>query len=308
MSEQDYIKEKDLHNGSEIISIEILEIIIEQTKQCICKINCSSGGTGTGFFCLIPSPDKLTNLPVLITNNHVLEEKDISKGKKINFTINNDKISKEITIDGSRKAFTNQNYDITIIEMKTSDNIDFKTFLQIDENVFKDDPIDFYRQKAIYLIYYPHGNKAAYSSGKIKNINLDSNKIEHICSTKPGSSGCPIINLNNNRVIGIHKGAEKNKNWNLGTFIKQPIEKFYEEYNNEIEKENNENKKLIDNPINNIENKKKSYDYTILREDCYEFDYSFRVIIIGNSGKKIYIFIYKYRCWKIMFINTSNKA
>ena len=81
MSDKYYIKEKNLNNASEIIPIDILEIIIEQTKQSICKINCSNGGTGTGFFCLIPYPDKLNNLPVLITNCHVLEEKDISKGK-----------------------------------------------------------------------------------------------------------------------------------------------------------------------------------------------------------------------------------
>ena len=33
-----------------------------------------------------------------------------------------------------------------------------------------------------------------------KNINLDLKNLEHKCSTKPGSSGWPIINLNNNRV------------------------------------------------------------------------------------------------------------
>ena len=124
MSDKNYIKEKDLNNVSESISIDILKIIIEQTEQSICKINCSNGGTGTGFFCVIPYPDKLNNLQVLITNNHVLEEKDISKGKIIKFTINNEKISKEIKIDDSRKIFTNENYDITIIEMKKSDNID----------------------------------------------------------------------------------------------------------------------------------------------------------------------------------------
>ena len=36
------------------------------------------------------------------------------------------------------------------------------------------------------------------------------------------------MNLYNNRVIGIHKGADI-KNGNLGIFIKEPIEKFYEE-------------------------------------------------------------------------------
>ena len=157
--------------------------------------------------------------------------------------------------------------------MKKSDNIDFKTFLEIDENIFKDGPLDFYRQKSIYLIYYPHGNKASYSNGKIKNINIELNNIEHICSTKPGSSGCPIINLNNNRVIGIHKGAHKFEDWNLGVFIKQPIEKFYEKYN---------------------KNENKDFDYEILEENYHKYELKFKVIVIGNTGKKIYIFIYIY--------------
>ena len=207
-------------------------------------------GRVNGFFCFIPSPDKLNNLPVLITNNHVLKEKDISKDKKIYFTINNDKISKEIEIDDSRVSFTSKDYDITIIEIKKSDNIDFKTFLEIDENIFKDDPIDFYRQKSIYLIFYPLGNKAAFSNGKIKIITLELYNIEHLFSTKPGSSGCSIINLNNNRVIGIHKGADKFEDWNLGIFIKQSIEKFYEEYNCKIKKDDNENEKDIKTQIN----------------------------------------------------------
>ena len=258
MSSKNYIKEKDLKSGSVPIPIDILEIIIEQTKKCICKIE-DNMKNGTGFFCLIPFPDKFHYLPVLISANHVLEKDDVAKGKKIKFTINNDKIYKEINIDESRKIFTNENYDITIVEIKKNDNLDFNSFLEIDENIYKKDLVDFYRQNSIYLIYYPHGNKASYSNGKIKNINLDLNGIEHLCSTKPGSSGCPMLNLNNNRVIGVHVSAHKFEDWNLGAFIKKPIEEFYEEYNNKVKKENNEKKenKFDESEYNNPKINKK---------------------------------------------------
>ena len=186
---------------------------MEQKKKSICKIICNDGGNATGFLCIIPFPDKFNLLPVLITNNHVLAKKDIYKGRKITFTLNDDKIKKEIIIENSRKTFTNENYDITIIEMIQKDNLDFNTFLEIDENIFKENPNDFYRKRSIYLIYYHHDNKAEYSNGLIKNIK--EYNIEHFCSTKKGASGCSIINLHNNRVLAIHIGADKDNDWNL---------------------------------------------------------------------------------------------
>ena len=61
---------------------------------------------------------------------------------------------------------------------------------------------------------------------------------------------------------------------------------------NEQEKENQNNK-----------------DYEILREDFPNYDLSFKIIVIGNSGKiKIILFITKLnRSWKIMLINSSYK-
>ena len=35
--------------------------------------------------------------------------------------------------------------------------------------------------------------------------------IKHTCNTKPGSSGSPILNLENNKVIGLHKAASKKR-------------------------------------------------------------------------------------------------
>ena len=321
MSNQNYIEEKDLDNASEPVSIDILKTIIEQTEKSICKIKCSKEGSGTGFFCVIPFPDKFNLLPVLITNNHVLQKKDISKGKIIKFSLNNEKQFFEISIDSSRKAYINEKYDITIIEIKKTDNLNVNDFLEIDENIYKDNLNDTYKQKSVYLIYYPYGKKASYSNGVIKSINEDNYNIEHLCPTKPGASGCPIINLYNNRVMGIHKGADI-KNWNVGTFIKDPITKFYEENNkkkenkkNEFEKdkepiekfyeENNNKKENVEmdekekNKIYN-EEKKENYDneiqnkidYCILTKDCPYYDLSFKVILLGDSGKIFIYFIY----------------
>ena len=48
--------------------------------------------------------------------------------------------------------------------------------------------------------------------------------------------------------------------------------------------------------------------YEILREDYPNYDLSFKIIVIGNSGKKNkYILIINNRCWKIMLINYGYK-
>ena len=72
-----------------------------------------------------------------------------------------------------------------------------------------------------------------FSSGIIRNIGEDGYSIEHLCDSREGSSGGPIINSTNFQVIAIHKGgAFKAKNFNLSTFLKQPIEIFIKEIKN----------------------------------------------------------------------------
>ena len=112
--ENDDIQEKTLGNNTSLIPLEVLEFLIPKAKKGICKIKCNDGSHGTGFFCNIL--DNWNTLKVLITNNHVLEKEDILIGKKIKFSINNDEIDYEIEIDKSRKIYTSDKYDITIIE------------------------------------------------------------------------------------------------------------------------------------------------------------------------------------------------
>ena len=75
-------------------------------------------------------------------------------------------------------------------------------------------------------MHYPRGNICEYTSGIIKGISLDEIIIDHSCQSQPGSSGSPIINLINHKVIGIHKGSIKNGNCNVGIFLKKVINDF----------------------------------------------------------------------------------
>ena len=75
------IKELEIPDAIEPISIRSTEIILEQMKKCVCKIHVK-GTKGTGFFIKIPFNQGF--LTVLITNNHVIgKEKDDLNDDKI---------------------------------------------------------------------------------------------------------------------------------------------------------------------------------------------------------------------------------
>ena len=158
------IKEKYIEDSISEFDIEGMEQILFQMKYCICRIY-KDKTKGTGFFCKIPLEEKSNFLPVLITNNHVLNENDIDIGKSIELTINNDKVIRKINIDDSRKKITNINLDFTFIEIKPNiDNI--KSFLNIDENVNGEDLFKIkYKNKSVYTLNYPETKKLKVSFG-----------------------------------------------------------------------------------------------------------------------------------------------
>ena len=138
-----YIKEKDIEGAITSIQGETLEKINDQMKNCSCIIECKEKGNGSGFFSLIPFPNKTRSLPVLMTNNHVLSKEDIIKGKKINIYMKEKKFN--ILVDDSRRVHTNKSYDITIIELHENDGLDINKFLEIDDSIYKNKLDDFFK-------------------------------------------------------------------------------------------------------------------------------------------------------------------
>ena len=311
MADKDYIPEKELSNNIKSIPLGAFQFLLSKTG-CICKIECSNGSRGTGFFCKIPYDFNII-LKVLITNNHVLTKEDILKGKKIKFSINNEMLYYEIEIDKSRKTYTNEDCDITIIEIKQNDDLDKIDYFDIDKDIFKENPNKIFNNKQIYLLHYPKGNKMECSMGFIKNIDEGNYTIRHSCDTYGGSSGSPIINSINFHIIGIHKGASKNKqkNYNYGTFLKGPIKQFCgknnlivyinENENNEIKKNNDENNEIKKNNDENHEIKKNNTEKNeikknntekndeLMKEDINEIIIQYKIDDIQDS-KEIRIF------------------
>ena len=231
------IKETIISNYPDIVPYECSKKIIKQMERNICKIKIGQE-QGTGFFCKIPFPDKnnkYINLPVFITNNHILNENIINSNNiVIELDIKEEKEIKKINLN-NRMKYTNKEYDSTIIELKEEDNI--KNYLKLDEKILNGINNDFngkdYLDKTSYIIQYPKGNLSV-SYGVIENI-IENKAYEflHKCSTERGSSGSPILNIDNNKIIGIHQGAYRNK-FNKGVFLNYPIKEFIQKYYKEI--------------------------------------------------------------------------
>ena len=103
----EFEKEKALDLYPLPVTIEGTNIILEQMKKCICKIE-NENGNGTGFLCYIPYKNK--KLEVLMTNNHIINEDIINNNKSIEISLNDNNENKTINIE-KRKIYTSIKYD-----------------------------------------------------------------------------------------------------------------------------------------------------------------------------------------------------
>ena len=225
------IHEKKIIFNHEPITIEKTKIIIEQLKEFVCKIKIQNK-EATGFFCNINYKNE--PLTVLITadhsfNNHNNEnmlENMIRNKEKIILSLNDDRIEKEIDFSSKRMVYRNKTYDTTIIEiLHEIDKIKKNDYLSLDENIYHNSVN--YKLNSVYVLQYPDGKEASVSYGIIKDIDRNNGYIfTHLCSTKTGSSGAPVLNLKTNKIIGIHSGEIENKDLNGGYFLKEAINEF----------------------------------------------------------------------------------
>ena len=283
---EDNTKEKEIVTSPEPVTFEGTKNILDQMNNCVCRIY--NNGKGTGFFTKIPYKNK--ELCVLITNNHVIGINDILNNKNITLYLNNDKIVKSIKLDNNRLRYTNEKLDITIIEIKENkDNLNNK-YLELDDSIInyfklkeKEDPNylnKIYCNKSIYIINYPEDKDVKVSYGQPPK--LFNSEIKHYCSTKEGSSGSPILLINNQKLIGIHYGCSKNYGFNKGTLLIYSIIEF-EKINNNI--------LLINKEEKYIENNNKIKNYIIAEINITENNQNIRIINSYEEYHRKYIYL-----------------
>ena len=280
--ESQIILEGNAKNSINPVSLEEMIKITKQMQYSICKIY-KKEATGTGFLCKIPyNSAKIT---FLITNNHVLNEKDIEINKKITIKFNTEEIYRNIPIDKSRIIITNKDLDFTIIEIKSKDEINQDYILDSDENMIDEKALnDIYINESIYILHYNKGQNIFTSFGLIKGINK--NKIKHSCCTEYGSSGAPIIALKDFKVVGIHYGFNERLKLNEGAFINSVILELRKYKSDNILQEDNDtlfqmnvNYNLFNNNVNEkeiiIEDENSQLILPFQKENCDRYNIIF---------------------------------
>ena len=231
-----------------------LSLPIWLAKKSLCKIRYRNM-MASGFCCLIPIFNK-NKVPVLIACEHLINLDNIRKGCNINLDFNDFHELISIRIDERTKIYSDKKFDITIIEIKETDELKDKLlFMEIDEDVFNENLIQknfgllnayilhycfdiSYREKNInnFVDFKKNNNlklkeitnnKGYYiEEGEIQIIE---NKIIHNMSTGLGSSGAPIISSNKFKVIGYHTGSFM-KGHGFGWLLQIPIQNYIKQF------------------------------------------------------------------------------
>ena len=229
---------KEKYSGAlpEPVSLKGTEKIIDQMNNDICRLF-NNNRKGTGFSVKIPHKKKL--LPVLITNNYVINKDDILNNKIISIYLNNDKILKEIKLDNKRKIYINEKYDITIIEIKENEDKLNNKYLEFDDKIInyfalnKKEELNnlnnIYSKESMYILNYNKNNDIFVSYGNI--LYLNNTELYYQCNIKQGLSGLPILLANNQKLIGIHYNSSKYK-YNKGNILIYLIKEFSKITNN----------------------------------------------------------------------------
>ena len=148
--------------------------------------------TYTGFFCYIPFMNK--KIPVLITTSKHINTNEIIK------SMDENKLQKKIKLNKNKIIYNNKEYNITMIEINLNDNLNKNHFSELDENLFTDNSKLLYENKSLYILYYSFEEKTSITYGFLNK--KQGNNLFHSCNTY--SEGVPILNLENNRVIGLN--------------------------------------------------------------------------------------------------------
>jgi len=285
---EENVEEGQIKGSIDIISIDKINLLSEQMKKCICKID--GNKKGTGFFCKINYENKL--IPVLMTNYHVVNSDYFERENNLIVSTNEKRFAINISNNNILYSSTNKEYDLMIIKLNESQD-EINNYLEIDKHIFSNKSEKAYENESIYILHYASGGKPSISFGYgfKQNNNYEMN---HLCNTENCSSGSPILSLSSNQIIGIHRGCIRKKDGtttNYGTFLKFPLNELNQ---NKINKINS----IIENNNDNVKNNNEKTDL-IIKEKNYK--YNDLIDFFTNTNEKL-----DYDRIKILFNKIEN--
>ena len=157
------------------VTNHFIKKILNQLENCFFKINEKDDKFGIGLFCNIKYKNE--TIPVIIINDKI--NNDIINVSKNN----NDKIKIEL----GDVRYNDEEFNISILEIKQNHNYNFP-FFDIDDDIYLNDSKMYYYKKQIYIIQYIKDNETLVSYDSINDINTKYIRFFHNLSNKNESS------------------------------------------------------------------------------------------------------------------------
>ena len=218
-------------NKSEI-SIDFKQmknILDSDIANCVCKIKIVSNNRlimGSGFFCEIPSK----KFKFLVTDSVLLDERTLIELKTLKISDHKNK-EMEINFELKRLKLFNKELNYTIIEILKNDKIQY--FFPIEES------INLEINEKIFCFHFSKRENLTFSTGRI--IKIKDNNVFYSIQSESGSSGSPIILLEEKKLIGMHIGSYRKdgKNIRFGLLISSIYNDIIDKCGNFIRDYNN---------------------------------------------------------------------
>ena len=214
-------------------------------KKRTCKILLENGKEGFGFFVKI----LFSSFKVFIININLIKESILGKTNKLRIKINNN--VKEMDLN-NRIISTNKKLNISIIEiLNESDGIN--DYFEYNDNI--SELIDC---ESICIFNNQNNINESIICGGVKRKEIINENFIYSCKNNNIYFGSPIIDLLNDKIIGIHVKFDKLNN--VGNILKEPIDTFIKEKTFSITSHiNNLGKRRILAELKNCRDKSNNY-------------------------------------------------
>jgi|GEM_PF-1301916 len=181
--------EKIMLNANNLLNIAWLNRGLELSKA-VCRI-VTPAGLGSGW---------LISSDLLLTNNHVLPDKETAEKSKVQFNYQKDWFGhpepvQSFTLDANHFR-TNESLDYTIVRVNGNPG---NIFGYIDLKLRKNPVVNDY----VSIIQHPNGGFKQIALTDNKVTAVFGNVVQYVTDTEPGSSGSPVFDQDW-KIVGLH--------------------------------------------------------------------------------------------------------
>ncbi|MDC0744851.1 trypsin-like peptidase domain-containing protein [Polyangium mundeleinium] len=186
--------EKIFGKQSALVPVSFLEVGIRRAHAVV-RIQCADGSLGTGF--LIPDNR-------LVTNHHVLPDRDIAAGAKVHFNYqktadSRDAAVEELPLDPDAFFATSREDDCTIVKVKGDPSTRWGAIELQPTRIRIDDRVN--------IIQHPGGDQKQLSFFHNLVAYVGEGRVQYLTDTLPGSSGSPVFDKEWRLVAVHHSGG-----------------------------------------------------------------------------------------------------